>query len=239
MGRSWLQHQARRSICSRLHPDGLRQVSLPENLRLTDIKHRGQQYIAPLMGMSLGRRAQFLSTARPKQYGFGGATMQKVEVQLEDDLTGGLADETVEFSVGGRAYEIDLSTRHAADFRRRLAPFVEHARLVRPHRLRATVRTAAHRERSRQIRVWAEQQGFALAEHGRLPANVVHEYQTAHGREQPGERPARRASAGRNASSNRSSTKPPGSAGRSLRHGRSTGTVEPDKRLGRVVHLHS
>jgi hypothetical protein len=37
---------------------------------------------------------QFLSLARPKVMLNSGEAMQKVEVQLEDDLTGGPADET-------------------------------------------------------------------------------------------------------------------------------------------------
>jgi hypothetical protein len=104
--------------------------------------------------------------------------MQRVEVQLEDDLTGGPADETVEFGIDGRSYAVDLNTRHAAEFRRQLGRFVERARPARS-RARATMRTAASRERSRQIRSWAEQQGLAIAEHGRLPSNVVREYEAA------------------------------------------------------------
>lgn len=40
--------------------------------------------------------------------------MQKVDVQLEDDLTGGPADETVAFGLDGWNYQIDLNARHAA-----------------------------------------------------------------------------------------------------------------------------
>jgi nucleoid-associated protein Lsr2 len=39
---------------------------------------------------------------------------QKVEVQLEDDLTGGPADETVMFGVDGRDYQVSLNAEHAA-----------------------------------------------------------------------------------------------------------------------------
>ncbi len=53
---------------------------------------------------------------------------QKVTVELEDDLDGGPADETVRFGVDGSEYEIDLSKKNAAAFRRKLAPFLEHAR---------------------------------------------------------------------------------------------------------------
>ena len=50
---------------------------------------------------------------------------QKVTVELEDDLDGGPADETVRFGVDGSDYEIDLSTKNAAAFRRKLAPFLD------------------------------------------------------------------------------------------------------------------
>lgn len=114
--------------------------------------------------------------------------MQRVEVRLEDDLTGGPADETVKFGLDGMDYEVDLTSRHAAEFRRRLAPFVERARRVRPQRSRARARTAASRERSREIRAWAERQGYSVAEHGRLPGNVIHEYDIAHSGQQSAER---------------------------------------------------
>ena len=117
--------------------------------------------------------------------------MHRVDVQLEDDLTGGPADETIQFSLDGRSYEIDLNSRHASEFRDRLVPFTDHARLVRPQRSRVTVRSAASRERSRQIRLWAEQRGFDLSPHGRLPGNVIQQYDREHGAERQAE-PTRR-----------------------------------------------
>ncbi|HTX85228.1 MAG TPA: Lsr2 family protein [Streptosporangiaceae bacterium] len=105
--------------------------------------------------------------------------MQRLEVELEDDLTGGPADETVQFSLEGTTYELDLSTQHAADLRRRLAPFVDRARRVHRRGSRTQVRTAASRERSRQIRAWAEQQGLDVAAHGRLPTDVIERYEQA------------------------------------------------------------
>jgi len=137
--------------------------------------------------------------------------MQRVEVHLEDDLTGGPADETVKFGMDGREYEVDLSTRHATEFRRLLAPFVEHARVVLQQRSHPRARTAASRERSRQIRAWAERQGFSVAEHGRLPANVIEEYELAHGGQQPAGRATQRPSRRKPAAS-RATAKPQGRA---------------------------
>jgi hypothetical protein len=121
--------------------------------------------------------------------------MEKVEIRLEDDLTGGPADETVAFGVDGRAYELDLNAQHAADLRHRLAPFVERARLAPQRRFKATARTAASRERSRQMRAWAEQQGLEVSAHGRLPASVIQEYDRAHSAEPAAGRGARQAPA--------------------------------------------
>jgi hypothetical protein len=123
--------------------------------------------------------------------------MQRVEVELEDDLTGGPADETVQFGFDGTAYELDLNARHAADLRHRLAPFVEHARRVRHRVSRVPVRTAASRERSRQIRAWAEQQGIEVADRGRLPAGIIRQYENARDSGQPPAPKARRSSSAR------------------------------------------
>ncbi len=76
----------------------------------------------------------------------------KIAVALEDDLDGGPADETVRFAIGGSEYEIDLSKKNARKFRKRLAPFTEHARKAGPRQPRRPARTSAARERSADIR---------------------------------------------------------------------------------------
>jgi len=106
---------------------------------------------------------------------------QRVTVALEDDLDGGPADETVRFAFGGADYEIDLSKKNAAAFRRRLAPFVEHARKAGRAQPRRPGRTAASRQRSGDIRAWAKGRGIAVSERGRIPASVVDQYQAATG----------------------------------------------------------
>ena len=67
---------------------------------------------------------------------------QRVTVALEDDLDGGPADETVRFGFGGAEYEIDLSKKNAAAFRRQFAPFIEHARKAGPGQPRRPGRDA-------------------------------------------------------------------------------------------------
>ena len=104
---------------------------------------------------------------------------QKVTVALEDDLDGGPADETVRFGLGGAEYEIDLSKKNAAAFRRQLAPFIEHARKAGRGQRRRPGRTASSRERSGGIRAWAKDQGIAVSDRGRIPASVVEQYEAA------------------------------------------------------------
>jgi len=143
--------------------------------------------------------------------------MQRVDVRLEDDLTGGPADETVKFGIDGRSYEIDLNARHAADFRRQLARFLEHASLVRTAHRRPPVRTLANRARSRQIRAWAEEQGFDVSERGRLPREVIQQYESEHRASQQPERTARHQGVRRLAASTRTLKRAPSRAGQSGR----------------------
>jgi hypothetical protein len=106
---------------------------------------------------------------------------QRVTVALEDDLDGGPADETLRFAFGGADYEIDLSKKNAAAFRKQFAPFVDHARKAGRGQLRRPARTAASRQRSGDIRAWAKDHGIAVSERGRIPANVVDQYRAATG----------------------------------------------------------
>ncbi|MEV5268244.1 Lsr2 dimerization domain-containing protein [Streptomyces werraensis] len=53
-----------------------------------------------------------------------------LEVIRTDDFDGTNADETVIFSLDGRAYEIELSKANAAAFRRMMAPYLDKARPV-------------------------------------------------------------------------------------------------------------
>ena len=111
----------------------------------------------------------------------GGRDGQKITVALEDDLDGGPADETVRFAIGGTEYEIDLSKKNARALRRRLAPFTGHAHKAGRGPRRRPGRTASSRERSGDIRAWAKDHGIAVSERGRIPANVVEQYQAATG----------------------------------------------------------
>jgi hypothetical protein len=110
------------------------------------------------------------------------ATMAtKVTVELEDDLDGGPADETVRFGIGGSEYEIDLNKKNARAFRKQLAPFIEHARRAGRGQRRRSGRTASSRQHSGDVRAWAKDQGIPVSARGRIPADVVEQYEAATG----------------------------------------------------------
>jgi hypothetical protein len=109
---------------------------------------------------------------------------QKVTVSLIDDLDGDKADETVEFGLDGKNYEIDLSDGNAGKLRDALADYVAAAR--RPGGRRrsgaaavaaaTTRRPAVDREQNQAIRDWARKRGMKVSDRGRIPADVLEAY---------------------------------------------------------------
>ncbi|MFJ4679091.1 Lsr2 family protein [Kitasatospora sp. NPDC088783] len=107
---------------------------------------------------------------------------QRIQVLLEDDLTGGTADETVLFALDGQWYEIDLSSTNAEELRGKLAPFTSRGRKARGPQQRAgrqrAAQPAAFIPDARAIRVWARENGHKISARGRLPLWLVREYNT-------------------------------------------------------------
>jgi hypothetical protein len=107
---------------------------------------------------------------------------QKITVTLEDDLDGGPAVETMCFGLDGSEYEIDLSKKNADHLRKVLAPFIDHGRRATDRgQARRGARPASTRQRSAEIRAWAKEHGISVNERGRIPANVVEQYEAAGG----------------------------------------------------------
>lgn len=105
---------------------------------------------------------------------------QKVTVQLVDDIDGGIADETVTFSLDGVAYEIDVTTAHAAELRESLASWIGHARKVsRAGAARPARRSARGDADASAVRDWAKANGLKVSERGRISASVRKAYEAA------------------------------------------------------------
>jgi len=104
------------------------------------------------------------------------------QVRLIDDLDGGDADESVDFTVDNKRYQMDLSEKNAARLREILAPFIAAAR--RPSGATTPTRrstTAARPSRAgagtAAIREWASANGFEVSTRGRIAASVREAYE--------------------------------------------------------------
>ena len=114
---------------------------------------------------------------------------RQVITTLIDDLDGKKADRTVEFSLDGTAYTIDLSDANAGKLRKALDPFIAagtrvgrgSGRSSQRHTV-ASSRPAGSRDENRAIREWAARNGHQISERGRIPQSVSDAYRVAHGR---------------------------------------------------------
>jgi hypothetical protein len=114
---------------------------------------------------------------------------REVIEKLIDDLDGGDAAETVTFGLDGATYEIDLSKKNAAAFRKSLARYVSAARRS-PTSSRSARRKAAPSTKGSkpkrdfdilQLREWAGANQVAVPARGRISNSVVEQYRQAGG----------------------------------------------------------
>lgn len=111
---------------------------------------------------------------------------QQTTITLTDDIDGGKAVETVSFALDGRNYEIDLSKKNAAALRKVLADYTAAGRKVRAGAKapsgrggRAAGGNGASAVDARAVREWAQENGITVSARGRVPADVLEQYQTA------------------------------------------------------------
>ncbi|MET8908036.1 Lsr2 family protein [Micromonospora sp. NPDC004551] len=110
---------------------------------------------------------------------------RKVITVLTDDLDGGKADRTVEFSLDGVAYTIDVSDENAGVLRKALDPYISAGRRIgrgpveagrAPRGASRPGTSGMDREQNRAIREWAAKNGYEISERGRIPVSVVEAY---------------------------------------------------------------
>ena len=103
---------------------------------------------------------------------------QRVQIILEDDYDGGVAEETVTFALDGAEYEIDLSRDNAAKLRDELAAWIGHARKTGGRRKKTAVKAGDSASTS-EIRAWAVANGHEVNTRGRVSAEVREAYEKA------------------------------------------------------------
>jgi hypothetical protein len=110
-------------------------------------------------------------------------------VVLTDDLDGSEATQTLNYTVDGQEYEIDLSEENIQRFHEALEPFVSKSRQVERQTAPARRGRGDGRRRSSgssgrddipQIRAWAESQGMDVSARGRVKKEIIDAYDQAH-----------------------------------------------------------
>ena len=109
---------------------------------------------------------------------------QKIQTLFIDDIDGGEADGTVRFSLDGTEFEIDLNSKHSKELRAALDKYIPHARKVGAAGRRSNVRSARKPSAldTVAVRAWARDHGIDIKDRGRVPADVVQQYQAAGGK---------------------------------------------------------
>jgi hypothetical protein len=120
---------------------------------------------------------------------------KQVTIQFVDDIDGSNIDEsgeTIEFSVSGVDYVIDLKSKNATEFHRKLGYYIEHATRVGGRKRKPSATAAAGQrtatpaqtkrdpEQTRAIRQWAADEGYEIGDRGRIPAEIVDAFEAAH-----------------------------------------------------------
>jgi len=104
---------------------------------------------------------------------------QRTQVLYVDDIDGSEAAGTVRFGLGGHDYEIDLSQKHADELTAAIGPFIAVARKVPSTRRPGRAARAARHDQS-DVRAWARGEGLKISDSGRIPADVLAKYESAH-----------------------------------------------------------
>ena len=110
---------------------------------------------------------------------------QHTFVQLDDDIDGSEASETLSFALDGVTYEIDLNDENAEALREAFATYVEHGRRLSAPRRRGPGRrpTAVDKPAAssaevdtKAVREWAHEHGIQVSDRGRLAGAVVAQF---------------------------------------------------------------
>jgi len=119
------------------------------------------------------------------------AMVQKTIVTLVDDLTGEEAQDisTVEFSLDGVTYQLDLTDTNGETLRGALSPYIAAGRKIggrrrgprRPsHVMKSNGRAGEYtRATFKAIRAWAKTNGYTVSDRGRISLEVMQAWQRA------------------------------------------------------------
>jgi hypothetical protein len=104
---------------------------------------------------------------------------QRTQILYVDDIDGSAAEGTVRFGLDGADYEIDLNKKHAEQLAQAIRPYIDAARKVSSSR-RAARGSRPARHNQSDVRAWARARGLKVSDRGRIPADVLAKYESAH-----------------------------------------------------------
>ncbi|HEY3411375.1 MAG TPA: Lsr2 family protein [Propionicimonas sp.] len=100
---------------------------------------------------------------------------------IKDDLTGEVVDlkdaESIEFSVNGKSFTIDLGKKNAAEFHKALDKYIAAATKVGGAKARKPSRGSTADLAA--IRAWGKANGFKVSERGRVSSELKDAYSKA------------------------------------------------------------
>ncbi|MEZ2122536.1 MULTISPECIES: Lsr2 family protein [unclassified Corynebacterium] len=86
----------------------------------------------------------------------------------------------VHFSLDGTEYSVDLNEEHANELRGSLQRYIEVGRKITGGtRQRRRSSGGGSRGRTKEIRQWARDNGFEVADRGKIPDNIVESFNAA------------------------------------------------------------
>ena len=107
---------------------------------------------------------------------------QRIQTLFIDDIDGGPAEGTVRFGLDGAEFEIDLNAKHSEELHSALQKYIPHARKVGgTTRREPRGRRSANAVDTMAVRTWAREHGIDIKDRGRVPANIIEQYQAPAG----------------------------------------------------------
>lgn len=107
------------------------------------------------------------------------AVTKEVVVTFTDDLTkeefAEGAGETVTYELDGTRYEVDLTTKNAAAFRK---AFEKYVKVSREKATRGRKPGSQANPEIAEMRAWARAHGYEVNDRGRIPDHIVKAYET-------------------------------------------------------------
>ena len=96
---------------------------------------------------------------------------------IVDDLDGSEGAQTIQFSIQGSDYEVDLTDSNVAKLQEALEPYVKVARKAG---VGGRIRRAVGADKSsvdlKALRAWADSNGIEVPKRGRIPQTIVDRY---------------------------------------------------------------